>query len=184
MSSWCHVCRPVESPSHRSSTKTGVCCTGEFTAVVKCLEHVMLTSAPPRQSCDPGIQSQWRAHDLLPALHQCLFTFLLLTLVALQHEQAPLTRMMWCQNRHSQLVTMCSPKQVCSFKLFRGEVIHADLHLLVCQSPDEKHTIIIGCRLAVACFVCSPHLSMHPQETAKPGRSSTVLCDNPSLSHV
>ncbi len=47
----------------------------------------------------------------------------------------------WC--------TLCLPQQVCSFKLFQGELIHLDLHLLVCQSPDEQYTIVIGCRLVV-----------------------------------
>ena len=43
------------------------------------------------------------------------------------------------------------PSQVASYDLFRDEAIHCELHLIVCQSIDQQHVIVIGCRYVVSC---------------------------------
>lgn len=60
------------------------------------------------------------------------------------------------------------PSQVASYDLFRDEAIHCELHLIVCQSIDQQHVIIIGCRYvhvvlhACMCpFKCTSSLLFH-----------------------
>lgn len=36
--------------------------------------------------------------------------------------------------------------QVHSERLFRGEAVPAELHLLVCQTPSPIHTVVVGCK--------------------------------------
>ena len=52
--------------------------------------------------------------------------------------------------------------QVASYDLFRDESIHCELHLIVCQSIDQQHVIILGCRYMYVRKLMSVHMCMHP----------------------
>jgi hypothetical protein len=48
------------------------------------------------------------------------------------------------------------PSQVASYDLFRDEAIHCELHLIVCQSTDHQHAIVLGCR-----YMYYTHVHVH-----------------------